>query len=103
MQGTGVVSSRSRVTIALVIFALLAFTTIRTSPLSAGLGSGSALSKTTPKQRHLSAQEIAWTFPVLRILSPAPLDFCNVVPSELNDLSFDHFSGRYFNLPPPTA
>jgi len=65
MQRAGIASNRSRVAVVLVIFALLAFTTIRTSPLSTGLEPGSSLSKTTPKQRHLSVQEIVWAIPVL--------------------------------------
>jgi hypothetical protein len=87
----------------LVILALLAFTTIHTSPLSSGVAPGSSLSKTTPKQRHLSVQEMAWTFPVLSYLDYIPLDNGPVPPAKRDALCFDHFSGRYFSLPPPLA
>jgi len=98
-----IVSSRSHVAIALVILALLAFTTIRTSPLSTGLEPGSSLSKTTSKQRHLSIKKIVWTFPLLNNLAIVPLDYGDVIPVKLAEFSFDHFSGRYFSLPPPIA
>ena len=47
------ITLRSRLAVAMVIFALLAFTCVRTSPLNLGVGAGSELSKTTPKQRNL--------------------------------------------------
>ena len=103
MQRAGIASNRSRVAVVLVIFALLAFTTIRTSPLSTGLEPGSSLSKTTPKQRHLSVQEIVWAIPVLSSVAIVRFDYGEVVPAEISDFSCDFFSGRYFNLPPPTA
>jgi hypothetical protein len=103
MQNGGIAASRSRVAVVLVIFALLAFTTIHTSPLSSGIAPGSSLSKTTPKQRHLSVQEIAWTFPVLGYLEYIPLENGPVPPVKLIVVCFDHFSGRYFSLPPPLA
>lgn len=87
----------------LVIFALLAFTTIQSSPLSPGIAPGSSLSKTTPKQRHLSVQEIAWTFPVLSFLEQIPVENGPVPPAKPHAACFDHFSGRYFSLPPPLA
>jgi hypothetical protein len=101
MQSGAITTSRSRVAVVLVILALLAFTTIHTSPLSSGIEPGSSLSKTTPKQRHLSVQEIAWTFPVLCFLEQIPLRNESVPPTEPDAVCFDHFSGRYFNLPPP--
>jgi hypothetical protein len=97
------VSRRTRVAVALVIFSLLAFTTVYTSPIHTGLGPGSSLSKTTPKQRHLSVKEIAWTFPVLAQLAVVSFEFGDVVPERLEAFSPGHFSGRYFNLPPPLA
>jgi hypothetical protein len=89
--------------IALILFSLLAFTTIRTSSISTGFGPGSSLSKTTPKQRQLLDEHFVWTSPVLVQLAVAPRAWGNVVPAEFNDLFPDHFCGRYFSLPPPTA
>jgi hypothetical protein len=103
MQSCRIVSGRTRVAAVLVVFALLAFTTIRTSPISAGFGPSSSLSKTTPKQRQLSIDEISWATPVVSQSAVAPRDCGNVVPAEFNDLSPDHFCGRYFSLPPPAA
>jgi hypothetical protein len=103
MQSGGIAASRSRVVVMLVIFALLAFTTIHSSPLSSGIAPGSSLSKTTPKQRHLSVQELDWVFPVLSFLEQVPLCHGPVPPSQPDPVCFDHFSGRYFNLPPPLA
>jgi hypothetical protein len=103
MQRGGIVSGRSRIAVALIIFALLAFTTIRTSPISAGIGPGSSLSDSTPKQRHFLDEDFVSTSPVLVELAVAPVNYDNVVPTEFNELPPDHFFGRYFNLPPPTA
>jgi hypothetical protein len=103
MQRGGIAASRSRVAVVLVVFALLAFTTIHTSPLSTGITPGSSLSKTTPKQRDLSVQEIVWTFPVLGFLEQMPLENGPVPPTKPDAFYFDHFSGRYFSLPPPLA
>jgi hypothetical protein len=89
--------------VALVVLALLTFTTIRTSPISAGSEPGSSLSKTTPKQRKLSVDDVSLTLPVLVKLAVAPPDYGNVVPAEFNDISSDYFSDRYFSLPPPAA
>jgi hypothetical protein len=103
MERVRIASGRSRVAVALVILALLAFTTVRTSPLSTGLEHGSSLSKTTPKQRQLSVKKIVWTFPLLNDLAIVSLDYGDVIPVKLADFSCDHFSGRYFSLPPPVA
>lgn len=103
MQRNRIVSGRLRVAVAFVIFALLAFTTIHTSPISAGFGPSSSLSKTTPKQRQSTVQDLAWAPPVLAMLTVVPLDYGNVFPADFNDPSSDHFSGRYFSLPPPRA
>jgi hypothetical protein len=89
--------------VALVILALLTFTTIRTSPISTGSEPGSSLSKTTPKQRTLSVDDVSLALPVLVKLAVAPPDYGNVVPAEFNDIPADFFPGRYFSLPPPTA
>lgn len=103
MQNNKIVNGRSQVAVALVIFALLAFTTIHTSPISTGFGPSSQLSKTTPKQRQSTVQDLSWTPPALELLTVVPQDYGNVFPAEFNHLSSDHFSGRYFNLPPPRA
>lgn len=96
-------SSRARIAVALVLFALLAFTTVRTSPISSGFGPDSSLSKTTPKQRQLLNPDFVFTSLVFVQLAIAPRDFGNVVPAKLNNLPAHHFRGRYFSLPPPTA
>lgn len=101
MLRAGTVSAKARVAVALVIFALLAFTTIRTSPLTAGDESGSSLSKTTPKQRHMSVKEIDWTPPVVIHPLVVRFDFSEVVPAEPDSVHGVQFSGRYFSLPPP--
>jgi hypothetical protein len=90
-----------RAAVALVIFTLLVFTTVRTSPLSAGNGTASSLSKTTPKQRHLSVKEIDVAVPFVTHLELVHIDLGDVVPAKLSTPDFDHFSGRYFSLPPP--
>jgi hypothetical protein len=97
------VSRRSQLAVAVVIFALLAFTTIHTSPLSTGLEPGSSLSKTTPKQRHLSVKEIAWVFPVLSQLAFISCEYDVAVPLELDEFIPERLAGRYFNRPPPIA
>lgn len=100
-QSSRIVSGRLRIAVAFVIFALLVFTTVHTSPISPGFGPSSSLSKTTPKQRQLTVQDLAWAPPALELLTVVPLDYGNVFPAEFNHLSSDHFSGRYFSLPPP--
>jgi hypothetical protein len=103
MQSGRILSGRSRVAVGLIIFSVLAFATIRTASISTGFGPGSSLSKTTPKQRQWLDEDFAWTSPVLVQLAVAPRAWGNVVPAEFNDLLPDHFCGRYFSLPPPTA
>jgi hypothetical protein len=103
MQRGVIVSGRSRIAVALIIFALLAFTTIRTSPISPGFGPGSSLSKTTPKQRQFLDEDFVWTSPVLVQLAVTLRDCGKAVVAECNDLPTRHFRGRYFSLPPPTA
>jgi hypothetical protein len=89
--------------VALVILALLAFTTIRTSPISAGVGASSSLSTTTPKQRQFYASHFSLTTPVLVQTAAAALDYGYLVPEEPGDLPEIDFFGRYFSLPPPAA
>ena len=97
------VNCRSRVAVALVILALLAFTTIRTSPISAGTEPGSTLSKTTPKQRKLSVEDFVWTATALTCLEFVPADYGRVVMREPAAPRPKQFLGRYFTLPPPIA
>lgn len=101
MLKTGIASGRSRVAVMMLIFALLAFTTIRTSPLTTGLEPGASLSKTTPKQRYLSVKEIDWMIPVVTQPTIVHFDFEEVIPAEPDSLRGAQFSGRYFSLPPP--
>lgn len=101
MQTGRIASGKSRLAVALVIFALLAFTTIRTTPLTSGHESGASLSKTTPKQRYLSVREIDWTLPVVSDLTFVIFDRHDVVPTQLVYVYCNQFSGRYFTLPPP--
>jgi hypothetical protein len=99
----GIESCRPRVVVALVVLSLLAFTTIRTSPISAGVGPSSSLSNTTPKQRHFSVTNFSLATPLLIQTDTAPLDHGNVVPAETESLPRVEFYGRYFSLPPPLA
>jgi hypothetical protein len=92
-----------RIAAVVLILALLAFTTIRTSALNTGFGPGSSLAKTTPKQRHSRQQDFAWTQPALNLTTLVVLDSGDVIPAESNDPISDHFLGRYFSLPPPKA
>ena len=95
------ITLRSRLAVAMVLFALLVFTCVRTSPLNLGVGAGSELSKTTPKQRNLSVTQFQ--------IAPAPqtwpaffLHDTHEMPAEvLTPAVADHSSGRYFSLPPP--
>jgi hypothetical protein len=96
-------SCRPRVVVALVILILLAFTTIRTSPISAHVGSGSSLSATTPKQRQFSASELSWAIPVLVQTAVASREYGDVVPERFDDLPRPYFFTRCSDLPPPTA
>ncbi len=97
------IQCQSRIAVVLVILALLAFTTIRTSPITADYGSGSSLSKSIPKQRHLSVEDFVWTATALCRLAFVSVDYGNVVPLEPNKRFLDPLSGRYFSLPPPIA
>lgn len=103
MQHDRFISLRSKIAAVLIVFALLSFTTVRTSSIVAGIGPGSSLSKTTPKQRQLSVTEISWIAPVVSQLAVVPLDCGDVAPAEFHRLPPRRFFGRYFNLPPPTA
>jgi hypothetical protein len=64
-EGGRVVTAKAWAAVALVVFSLLIFTTVHTSPISAGFGPCSALSKTTPKQRQSTMPDLAWSRPVL--------------------------------------
>lgn len=97
----GIASGKSRLAVALVIFALLAFTTIRTSPLTTGLEPGASLSKTTPKQRHLSVREMDWTLPLVSSPTIVLFDSHDDVPAKLVHAYCNQFWGHYFSLPPP--
>lgn len=103
MQNNRFFSGGSRIAAVLIVLTLLAFTTIRTSPISAGFEPSSSLSKTTTKQRQLSVQDIGWIPPVVSLLAVVPDDCGDVVPAHSHDLASRPFFGRYFNLPPPTA
>jgi len=96
-------SCRPRVVVALVILVLLAFTTIRTSPISAGVGPGSSLSATNPKQRQFSVDGLSWTTPVLVQTEFTSLDYANVFPEKPGDLPRPNIFNRCSDLPPPTA
>jgi len=95
------ITLRSRLAVAMVLFALLVFTCVRTSPLNLGVGSGSELSKTTPKQRNLCVTQFQ--------MAPTPLAWPVVALHDTHETLVevlapevsDHFSGRYFSLPPP--
>jgi len=89
------------VAIALAIFSLVLFTTVHTSPLSAGVGS--TVSHTTLKQRQTTIPDLAWSRPVLDLIALVPLACCDLVLVEIQDPFSSFFFGRYFNLPPPTA
>lgn len=100
-QCSGRVSRRSKAAVAMVILALLAFTTIRTSPLYTGLESGSSLSSTHPKQRQFRVSEVSWTAPVLSQATMAPLPSGDAVLPECPDLPRECFFARCSDLPPP--
>jgi hypothetical protein len=87
----------------LVILALLVFTTIRTSPISAGLGPGSSLSSTTPKQRQFIASDLGSIPPALVQAEIAPLEQGQAVPAEFDVASQQVFFARCSDLPPPSA
>jgi hypothetical protein len=89
------------VAIVLAIFSLLILTTIHTSPLSAG--AGSTVSNTTLKQRQTTIPDLAWSRPVLDLMTLVPLACGDLVLVEIQDPFSSFFFGRYFNLPPPTA
>jgi hypothetical protein len=86
-----------------VILALLAFTVIYTSPLTAGLESGSALSKSTPKQRNLLVQEIAWELPLLQHFPWVQVSREVVALPAEPVLVRTRRAGRFCNRPPPIA
>ncbi len=95
------ITLRSRLAVAMVIFALLAFTCVRTSPLNLGVGAGSELSKTTPKQRNLCVTQFQIAPPPLAWPAFSLQDTHEVLAEVLTPAVSDHFSGRYFSLPPP--
>lgn len=97
------VSGKGWAIIALVAFALLIFTTVHTSPISAGAADGSSLSKTTPKQRESTVPDIASVQPVLDLLALVPVAYGSVPVVEYHAPRSTPFFGRYFTLPPPTV
>lgn len=103
VEESGIAGCRPRLAVAFVVLALLAFTTIRTSPLSTGFGPGSSLSTTHPKQRQFSASDFNWTAPVLTRTAVTSLDYGNVLPEGFEYLPREYLSERCSDLPPPTA
>lgn len=101
-QKSGTVSCQLRVAVTLVILALLAFTTIRTTPLYFGSGVDSSISKLHPKQRHFCASEFGWTAPVLQITF-VPVEFAEVVPLQSGEPPHEPSFPRCSDLPPPLA
>ena len=94
-------SLAGRVVLYLVLFALLVFMTVRTSPLMTGAGSQAHQQNYHPKQRHLTPSHA--TIPLPR-MAQLTFDFhpryevrvpCNPI---YDDCLLD---GRYFALPPP--
>lgn len=95
---------RSRLVVCLIVLVLLAFTSIRTSPVTTAFESGhSVASKVLPKQRHLSAAHSFWVQPIFSVITPVRV-FCSTLHArEASDASANYSFGRYFNLPPPTV
>lgn len=109
MQFRRAVSSRwSRAAVVLTVLALLTYTTVRTSPITAGLAPGSSFSSKTLnssvslKQRQFSFDDFNWTALVLTQIAPVPQGGHDVVPAESEDFPRRQFQGRYFDLPPPS-
>jgi hypothetical protein len=100
VQG-GIESCRLRIVVTLVILALLAFTTIRTSPISAGIGPSSSLSAATSKQRQFTVTDLSWIAPPLLPIVIARADNVEVVPAEFDDLPRRAFFPHCSDLPPP--
>lgn len=95
-------SCQSQVAVALVILVLLAFTTIRTTPIYLGSGVSSSLSNEHPKQRQFCASEFGWTTPVLPIAF-VPIEFFEVVSLKSGELPRECSFPRCSDLPPPVA
>lgn len=92
-----------RVAVAMVIFTLLVFTTVRTSPIYAGVGHGSSLSKQTPKHRHLLGKDFVVSQAVLIRLTTKTRCSDRAALPDLSQLPPSRLPGRYFNIPPPVA
>jgi hypothetical protein len=90
--------------ILLVIFAFLIFTTVRTSPISAGVGHGSSLSTSTPKQRNFAVSQFSLPgLVVVRTSVAPPIYSIHVLPAELEAFPHECFFPRCSDLPPPAA
>lgn len=87
---------------ALVLFSLLVFTTVRTSPIYGATGPESSLSKTHPKQRQFVAS--IFTPVVLRANeSPLQQEHGHVLPHVYAESHRECFFPRSSDLPPPIA
>lgn len=100
-QSSGTVSRRSRIAAVLVVLSLLAFTTIRTSPIF-GPETGSSLSKTHTKQRQFYATDFCAPMPVV-VSWPPPAEEHHLVSFKQDELPRECFFPRCSDLPPPTA
>jgi hypothetical protein len=102
LQRSRIASCRPRVAVAVVILAFLIFTTVRTSPITTGVGPGSSLTSTTPKQRNFAISQFSLAGLVLvRTLVPPPSYSALAVPAEFKALPRECFFPRCSDLPPP--
>lgn len=97
------VSRWGKVAVGLVILALLAFTTVRTSPIHSGHEPGCSLSSLHPKQRHFRTSTLSWTEPVLLQTAAIPVMPGEALPAESLNLPRECFFARCSDLPPPAA
>jgi|GEM_PF-1622338 len=94
-----------RSTAVLVLLALLAFTSIRLSPLSLpDSGQGQSVSKCSTishkQQRQFSVDNASW-LPVQGEAAPVAVRYSFRLVPEPGVFWAKFFSGRYFSLPPP--
>lgn len=97
----GLLNRPTRLAVALVVLALMAFTCVRTTPLYSGLEPGSSLSTTHTKQRQFLCCDVGFIPPRVAVFGPVAQECAHMAISTPTPGVFLCFFPRCSDLPPP--
>jgi hypothetical protein len=97
----GLLNRPTRLAVALVVLALVAFTSVRTTPLYSGLEPGSSLSTTHTKQRQFRCCDVGFIPPRVVEFGPVAQVCAHLPVSTPASGVLQCFFPRCSDLPPP--